>query len=119
MGPSLFSPKRKSPRKLDSRKNENTPSMARVWPITPPAACGECGPVGAELELHGDAGDDSEGEVDAENARPESRGAVEMFVAGADEFRFQIEDEQREAHGQLRKNVVERDGEGEMQAMNG
>src|ERR1035441_9447026 len=35
---SLFSPKRNTPRKLDSRKKENTPSMANVCPITPPAA---------------------------------------------------------------------------------
>ena len=38
LGPSRFSPNRNSPRKVDSRKNENTPSMASVWPITPPAA---------------------------------------------------------------------------------
>src|SRR5580704_15263556 len=35
--PSLFSPNKNKPRKLDSRKNENTPSMARVCPTTPPA----------------------------------------------------------------------------------
>jgi hypothetical protein len=33
-----FSPKRKRPRNEDSRKNEKTPSIASVWPITPPAA---------------------------------------------------------------------------------
>ena len=38
LGPSRFSPNRNRPRKLDSRKNENTPSMASVWPMTPPAA---------------------------------------------------------------------------------
>src|ERR1017187_5663204 len=37
-GPRRFSPKRKTPRKLDSRKKEKTPSMARVCPMTPPAA---------------------------------------------------------------------------------
>src|ERR1700683_875862 len=35
--PSRFSPKSIKPRKLDSRKKENIPSMASVWPITPPA----------------------------------------------------------------------------------
>jgi hypothetical protein len=34
---SRFLPNRKSPRKEDSRKKANTPSMARVCPITPPA----------------------------------------------------------------------------------
>src|SRR5262245_41725609 len=38
LGLRRFSPKRKTPRKLDSRKKEKTPSIARVWPITPPAA---------------------------------------------------------------------------------
>jgi len=33
---SRFSPRRKSPRNADSRKNEKTPSMARGCPITPP-----------------------------------------------------------------------------------
>ena len=37
-GPSRFSPNSTSPRNVDSRKNENTPSMARVCPMTPPAA---------------------------------------------------------------------------------
>src|SRR6516225_85575 len=32
-----FSPNRNRPRKLDSRKNEYTPSIARVCPMTPPA----------------------------------------------------------------------------------
>src|SRR6266404_3118337 len=37
MRPSFFSPNKNTPRKLDSRKNENTPSIASVWPMTPPA----------------------------------------------------------------------------------
>src|ERR1017187_3811774 len=37
LGPSFFSPNKNRPRKLDSMKNENTPSMASVCPITPPA----------------------------------------------------------------------------------
>src|ERR1017187_2763621 len=36
LGPSFFSPNKNRPRKLDSMKNENTPSMASVCPITPP-----------------------------------------------------------------------------------
>src|SRR5690348_1536898 len=37
MRPSRFSPNKKSPKKLDSKKNEKTPSIASVCPITPPA----------------------------------------------------------------------------------
>src|ERR1700688_2691541 len=32
---------------------------------------GEVGPIGAELELHGDAGGDPHGEIDAEERTPE------------------------------------------------
>ena len=41
---------------------------------------GEARPVGAELELHRDAGDDADDEVDPEDARPEAR---EVVVAAA------------------------------------
>src|SRR5260370_2583855 len=36
LGESRFSPKRKSPRNADSRKNEKMPSIAIGMPITPP-----------------------------------------------------------------------------------
>src|SRR6202158_3457742 len=36
-GLNRFSPYRNNPRNADSRKKANIPSMARVWPITPPA----------------------------------------------------------------------------------
>ena len=48
--------------------------------ITPPEYLGELRPVGAELELHGDAGDDAEDEVDGEDLGPEARGAVVALV---------------------------------------
>ena len=91
--------------------------MASVWPITPPADFENSSPVGAELKFHGNAGDDAEGEADAENFRPEARGAIPVFVAGAQGDGFQNEDQQGEAHGELRENVVEGDGEGEVEAM--
>ena len=37
---------------------------------------GEARPVGAELELHRDAGDDADGEVEPEDARPEAGDVV-------------------------------------------
>ncbi len=46
----------------DSRKNANTPSIASVCPITPPANCEKLRPVGAELKLHRDAGDHADRE---------------------------------------------------------
>src|SRR5271163_2894752 len=80
---------------------------------------GELRPVGAELKFHGDAGDDSQGEADAENFGPEAGGVIPDFVLGAEIEGFQDEDEEGEAHGELRENVMEGYGEGEMQAMDG
>jgi hypothetical protein len=40
-----------------------------------------------------------------------------VFVTGAKEFGFKINQEQGEAHGQLRKNIVKGYGEGEMEPM--
>ena len=118
-GPSRFSPKRNSPRNEDSRKKENTPSIASVWPITPPADFENCRPVRAELKFHGNPGDDAEREADAENLAPRNaRQSVPDFVAGAQGDGFQDEDQQGEAHGELRENVMEGDGESEVQAMN-
>ena len=75
----------------------------------------EVRPVGAELELHRDAGDDADGEVDAEDADPEARGPIPPAVAGAEAESLHQDDEQGQAHRQLRKQVVEDDGEGELQ----
>src|SRR5947209_19066929 len=41
-GLSRFSPYRNSPRKADSRKKENTPSITSGWPMTPPVRREKC-----------------------------------------------------------------------------
>ena len=76
-------------------------------------------PIGAELEFHGDAGDHAHGEVDGEDSRPEARRAIVVFVARAQRQRLQHYQQQRQSHGQLRKDVVEGDGESEMQPVDG
>ena len=79
---------------------------------------GEARPVRAELEFHRDAGHDPDGEVDSENPGPEPRGTVVMIIAGAQPNGFQDYDEQRQAHRELREDVVVGNGERKMQAMN-
>ena len=76
---------------------------------------GEARPVGAELELHGNAGNHAHDEVDAEDAAPETRRAIPYFAARAQRHRLERDDEQSQAHGELRKQIVEGDGEGKMQ----
>ena len=76
---------------------------------------GERGPVGAELKFHGYAGDYAQTKIDGENPRPELRTAIVMRVAGAQGFGLQVDEQKREAHGELRENVVEGDGEAEVE----
>jgi hypothetical protein len=42
-----------------------------------------------------------------------------LFIGGAQRDRLQDEDEQREAHCQLREEVMERNCKGELQPING
>ena len=74
-------------------------------------------PVGAELKFHGNAGNYAHGEADAEDFRPETRSAIPLFVAAPEGDCFEDQDQKSETHGELRENVVERDGEGELKAM--
>lgn len=73
-------------------------------------------PVGAEVELHDDAGGHPDGEVETEDADPELRHPLERLVAGAHVAPQQVDDDQRQADGQRREDVVEHDGEGELKA---
>jgi hypothetical protein len=77
----------------------------------------EARPVGAELELHGDAGDHAEDEVDSEDAAPEACCTVPLLAAGFESDGLEHHDQKRQAHGELRKQIVECDGKGKVQAM--
>ncbi len=80
-------------------------------------AAGELGPVGAELKLHGDAGDDAEDEVDGEDAGPEARGLVVAGVVAGEGDGLEDDDEQRQPHGELGEEIVIGDGERKMDAV--
>src|SRR5262249_10640636 len=77
----------------------------------------EPAPVGPELKLHRDAGDDADREVEAEQPRPEPRGVGMRRVAAAERSPLEIDDEPRQAHRQLREEIVIRDREAELQAV--
>jgi hypothetical protein len=98
--PRRLSPYRNSPRNADSRKKENVTSMANGCPITPPARR-KLRPIGAELRFHGNAGDYTQREVDAEDLRPEARRFIVGFVASADGERLEQDDQRRQTHRQL------------------
>src|SRR5258707_2076865 len=74
------------------------------------------GPVGAELEFHGDAGGDPHGEVDAEQRAPELRHVAPDGAAGHHIDALHDDEDQRQAQRQRHEQeVIERGGR-ELQA---
>src|SRR2546429_6868192 len=61
------------------------PPRSTLFPYTTLFRSRVVSPVSAELELHGDAGGDSHGEVDAEQQAPESRHALPDLPPGRSE----------------------------------
>src|SRR5262249_31322330 len=88
-------------------------------PDDTPSGFGETRPIGAELEFHRDAGYHSEGEVDGEDPDPKASRVVVVLASRAERDRFQNQDQQRQAHGQLGEQVMKSNREGEVQAVNG
>ena len=73
MRPSLFSPKRNRPRKLDSRKKERKkerkhPLHGERLPNDSAGGFGKGGPIGAKLKFHRNAGSHANREVDSEDS---------------------------------------------------
>lgn len=77
----------------------------------------ESGPVGAELKFQWNAGDDAEGKAHRKDLRPESGDLQILLIAGPQRPAPQVEQQEGEAHRQLRKEVVECGGEGELKAV--
>ncbi len=77
----------------------------------------ELRPVGAELEFHGDTGDDAEEEVNRENLRPEARGLIPAVIVGTQGDELHDHHQQRQAHGELREQIVERNSKRKMDAV--
>src|SRR5262245_32384838 len=74
-------------------------------------------PVRPELKLHRDAGDDPDGEVEAEDTGPETRCVRVALIAGLQRAPFPEDQEPGQPHGELGKQVVIGDREGELQPM--
>src|SRR5436309_1732283 len=63
-------------------------------------------PVGAELEFHRDARDDSKDEGDGENLAPEMHGIIVAFVLAHQVQDLEDHQQQRQPHSELREQVV-------------
>ena len=77
----------------------------------------EARPVGAELELHGNAGDHAKDEVDGEDPPPEACCPVPLLAAGFECHRLEHHNQQCQSHGELGEQIVEGNGKGKVQAM--
>src|SRR5690606_40331524 len=73
-------------------------------------------PVGAELEAHGDAGDDTDGEAQGEDPYPELVGVVPVRVAGAGVAHAKVNQQPGEADGDGGEEYVETNVGGELRA---
>src|SRR6266702_3043632 len=105
-------------KKPEIQEPTKTMNAARQWLAdnSAGAAC-EFGPVGAELKFHGNSSDDAENEVDGEYPGPESRGLVVPFVSSGQTDRLEDDDEQRQSHSELGKEIVERHREGKVDSV--
>ncbi len=77
---------------------------------------GVVGPVGAELELHGQAGGDAQGEVDAEQLAPELGHVLVDLAAGHHIDRFHDSQDHHQPQGQGHEDEVIQRGHAELQA---
>src|SRR6266699_1057388 len=75
---------------------------------------GKVRPVRSELKLHRNAGDDADREIESEDLGPKSDGLVVLIIAGAEGAPFPVNDEPRQPHGELRKEIVIDDREPEL-----
>ena len=74
------------------------------------------GPVGAELELQGDAGGHAHGEVDAEQDAPELGHALPDLATGHHVDRLHDREHEHQAERQRHEQEVIQRGQGELQA---
>ena len=114
-GPSRCSPKTSRPRKLDSRKNANSPSIASVWPMTPPAYRENAAQLVPNWNSIGMPVTTPTAKL-MPKIRIQNRAASFQRASPVRSAeRLQHDDEQREAHRELREEVVVDDREGELQ----
>src|SRR6266404_7004044 len=76
---------------------------------------GKVRPIGSELEFHRNTGDDADGKVQSEDLRPKPNSLVVFLVTTSERAPFPVNDEPRQPHGELRKEVVINDREPELQ----
>src|SRR5690606_36622605 len=97
---------------LEEKGGENFVAQQRASNIA--RVIHESRPVGAELEAHGDAGDDTDGEAQGEDPYPELVGVVPVRVAGAGVAHAKVNQQPGEADGDGGEEYVETNVGGEL-----
>jgi len=77
----------------------------------------KAGPIGAELKFHRYTRNDAKKKIYSEYLGPETGCFIVAFISRAEGQRLENHDQRREAHCQLRKNIVIRDRKSEVQTM--
>jgi hypothetical protein len=115
---SLLTKEKKAKERGLEKKRKHTFHRKRLADYAP-CRSGKLRPVGAKLKFHWDSSYYSESKADAKNLGPKARGLIPDFISGAEGESFHDENQKGQAHGELRKNVMKRDGESEMEAVDG
>ena len=84
-------------------------------PDDSPGVIGELRPVRAELKFQRNAGHDAKGKTQREDAGPEPGHVMKMIVGTQQIPGPQIDQQQGQAHRQLRKEIVKGGGNGKLQ----
>ncbi len=112
-------PKQKQSQKRRLQEEREHSLHRQRLPDNPSRQPRELRPVRAELKFHRDARHHTQQKVHRKDLRPESRRLVIPFVIRPQRLGLQYHDQQRQAHRQLGKQVVERDRECELKPMQG
>src|SRR5215469_16834892 len=79
---------------------------------------GEDRPVCTKLELHRNSSHNTDDKIYSKNPRPKARRFIVVLLSSANGERFEYDNEQSQAHRQLRKQIVKGERKSELNPMN-
>ena len=110
---SLFAPDERADKGAFQKEREHALHRQRLSD-DPAGVFGKARPVRPELKLHRNAGHHPDGEIEPEDLGPESRGLVVFLITRPQGAPLPIDQKPRQAHGELRKEIMVGDREGEL-----
>src|SRR6266446_6809777 len=101
----LLAPDERADERAFKEEREHAFHCQRLPDYTP-CILGKLRPISSELKLHGNAGHHTNGEIQSEDLRPEPDGPIVFFITSSQRTPFPIDEEPRQAHGELREQIV-------------